>query len=89
VIPEHTDIHYPPPHPEAANTGTPDVDAQRSLEGRMAYTGSSFEALLRKAPQDEVVGFMLLFDLRVPMKSAWVSPSRLGSIVCFGDDALN
>jgi len=30
--------------------------AKRSLEGRMAGTGSSFEALLRKAPQDEGVG---------------------------------
>jgi len=32
-------------------------EAKRSLEGPMAYTGSSFEALLCKAPQDEAVVF--------------------------------
>jgi len=42
--------------PKCIKTGTPDVDAQRSLEGRMACTGSSFEAPLRFASQDEVVG---------------------------------
>jgi len=31
--------------------------AKRSLEGRMAGTGSSFEAPLRSAPQDEAGGF--------------------------------
>ena len=56
IIPVHNDTHLPPPHPEVANTGvpvlgiksatsgTPDVDAKRSLEGRIACTGSSFEA---------------------------------------------
>jgi len=29
---------------KSATSGTPDVDAKRSLEGQMACTGSSFEA---------------------------------------------
>jgi len=33
------------------------MDAKRNLEGRMAGTGSSFEAPLRSPPQDEIGGF--------------------------------
>jgi len=54
LLPTHNDVHYPQPHPEVANTGVPDVDAKRSLEGRSSARQPSFEAPLRSAPQDEV-----------------------------------
>jgi len=49
-------------------------EAKRSLEGGMADTGSSFEALLRKAPQDEVVGFHTPYCMRNSNKLSCFSP---------------
>jgi len=59
--------------------------AKRSLEGRMACTGSSFEARQSRAPQDEGGGFRIPFHAGNPRKSVWfnsyyasVATSRIG-----------